>query len=110
MYYLLIFAIVVWHAFEHTPIGRYMFATGGNPDAARLAGVRTDRLVWASLVASTVIAGFAGLIYSWKVGTFSESIGPGYLFPAIAAVLRSLAASGASRSWLPCRSPAVTSS
>ena len=86
MYYLLILAIVVWYAFEHTPIGRYMFATGGNPDAARLAGVRTDRLVWASLVASTVIAGFAGLIYSWKVGTYSESIGPGYLFPAIAAV------------------------
>ena len=33
-----------------------------------------------------MIAGFAGLIYSWKVGTYSESIGPGYLFPAIAAV------------------------
>ena len=64
-------------------IGRSMSMA---PDAARLAGVRTDRLVWASLVASTVIAGFAGLIYSWKVGTYGESIEPGYLFPAIAAV------------------------
>jgi ribose transport system permease protein len=86
VYYLLILAVVVWYVFEHTPVGRYMFATGGNPDAARLAGVRTDRLVWVSLIASAVIAGFAGLIYSWKVGTYSESIGPGLLFPAIAAV------------------------
>jgi ribose transport system permease protein len=86
VYYLLVLALIVWYVFEHTPSGRYMFATGGNPEAARLAGVRTDRLVFLSLVASSVIAGFAGLIYSWKVGTYSESIGPGLLFPAIAAV------------------------
>ena len=85
-YYLLILAIIIWYILEHTPTGRYMFATGGNPEAARLAGVRTDRLVWGSLVASGVIAGFAGTIYSWKVGTFGSSIGPGFLFPAIAAV------------------------
>ena len=86
VYYLLILAVVVWYVFEHTPVGRYMFATGGNPEAARLAGVRTDRLVWGSLVASGLMAGFAGTIFSWKVGTYSQSIGPGYLFPAIAAV------------------------
>ena len=63
-----------------------MFATGGNTEAARLAGVATDRLVWQSLVASGVIAGFAGVVYSWKVGTYGPNIGPGYLFPAIAAV------------------------
>ncbi|MEO8267211.1 MAG: ABC transporter permease [Ilumatobacteraceae bacterium] len=85
-YYLVILALVCWYVFEHTPIGRYMFATGGNPDAARLAGVRTDRLVWGSLVVSGVVAGFAGTIYSWKVGTYSQSIGPGLLIPAIAAV------------------------
>jgi ribose transport system permease protein len=85
-YYLLVLAIVVWFVFEHTPLGRFMFAIGGNPEAARLAGVRTDRLVWGSLVASAVIAGFAGTVYSWKVGNFATSVGPGYLFPAIAAV------------------------
>jgi ribose transport system permease protein len=86
VYFLAILAIIVWYVFEHTPTGRYMFAVGGNPEAARLAGVRTDRLVWGSLVASGVIAGFAGTVYSWKVGTYAASIGPGYLFPAIAAV------------------------
>jgi ribose transport system permease protein len=85
-YYLGAIAVIVWFVLEHTPIGRKMFATGGNTEAARLAGVPTDRLVWQSLVASGVIAGFAGTVYSWKVGTYGPNIGPGYLFPAIAAV------------------------
>ncbi len=86
MYYLLALALIVWYVFEHTPFGRHMFATGGNPEAARLAGLRTDRLIWASLVASAVVAGFAGIIAGWKVGNYNSSIGPGFLFPAVAAV------------------------
>lgn len=86
VYYMFILAIILWYVLEHTPVGRYMFATGGNPEAARLAGVRTDRLVWGSLIVSGLIAGFAGVIFSWKVGNFSQSIGPGFLFPAVAAV------------------------
>jgi ribose transport system permease protein len=85
-YYLGVLAVVAWFVLEHTPVGRHMFATGGNPEAARLAGVQTDRLVWGTLVVSGVIAGFAGVVYSWKVGTYGPNIGPGYLFPAIAAV------------------------
>lgn len=86
VYYLVILALVLWFVFEHTPLGRFMFATGGNPEAARLAGVRTDRMVWGSLVASGLIAGFAGTIYSWKIGNYAQTVGPGYLFPAVAAV------------------------
>jgi ribose transport system permease protein len=85
-YYLMGLALIVWYVFEHTPVGRHMFATGGNPEAARLAGLRTDRLVWGSLVASAMVAGFAGIIYGWKVGNYASTVGPGYLFPAIAAV------------------------
>lgn len=86
VFYLLFIALVLWYVLEHTPAGRYLFAAGGNPEAARLSGVRTDRLVWQSLIASAVVAGIAGLIFSVKVGNFSSSVGPGYLFPAIAAV------------------------
>jgi ribose transport system permease protein len=82
----LIVVVAVWYVLEHTPVGRKMFATGGNREAARLSGVSTDRLTWGSLVASGAIAGFAGLIYSWKFATFSASVGPGFLFPAVAAV------------------------
>jgi ribose transport system permease protein len=84
--YLLVLAAVVWFALEQTPLGRRLYATGGNAEAARLAGVRTDRLMWGSLVVSALLAGLAGVLFSMKVGTFSSSIGPGYLFPAVAAV------------------------
>jgi ribose transport system permease protein len=86
VYYLIILAAIIWYILEFTPVGRYMFATGGNPEAARLAGVSTDRLQWASLMGSALIAGLAGIVHSWKVGTFSQSVGPGLLFPAVAAV------------------------
>ena len=85
-FYGLIVTIVVWYVLEHTPVGRHMFATGGNREAARLSGVRTDRLTFGSLLASSAIAAFAGLVYSWKFATFSTSVGPPLLFPAVAAV------------------------
>ena len=84
--YGLVVAIVIWYVLEHTPLGRHLFATGGNREAARLSGVSTDRLTYGSLIASAGIAGFAGLVYSWKFGTYSSSVGPPLLFPAVAAV------------------------
>jgi ribose transport system permease protein len=84
--YLLVLALVMWFVLEHTPVGRYLFATGGNEQATRLTGVRTDRIVWGSLIASGAIAGLAGVIYSMRTPIFTSDVGPGYLFPAVAAV------------------------
>jgi ribose transport system permease protein len=84
--YLVAIACVLWYVLEHTRVGRYLAATGGNPEAARLAGVPTDRMVWGALAASGAIAGIAGVIYGMRVGTFDATVGPGYLFPAVTAV------------------------
>lgn len=84
--YLAGMALVLWYVLEYTRIGRYLFATGGNTEAARLSGVKTDRMIWGSLIASGFIAGLAGVIYSMQSGLYSTTTGPGYLFPAIAAV------------------------
>ena len=83
--YGLLAAGLIWYVLEHTPVGRHMFATGGNPEAARLSGVKVDRIAWGSLVASAAIAGFAGLIYSWKFATYSNTVGPPLLFTAVGA-------------------------
>jgi ribose transport system permease protein len=84
--YLIGISLVLWYVLEFTRAGRYLFATGGNAEAARLSGVRTDRMIWGSLIASGTIAGLAGVIYSMRTGLYSTSTGPGYLFPAVAAV------------------------
>lgn len=86
MFYLVALGIVMWYVLEFTRVGRYLFATGGNEEAARLSGVKTDKIIWGSLIASGAIAGIAGVIYSMRSGVFSSSVGPGYLFPAVAAV------------------------
>jgi len=86
VYYLLAVALVIWYVLEWTPLGRHLLASGANAEAARLAGVRTDRMVWGSLVVSAVVAGLAGIIYGAKVGSFSNTFGPPLLFPAFAAV------------------------
>jgi ribose transport system permease protein len=86
MIYLLVLGAVIWFVLEHTPVGRYLFAVGGNAEAARLAGLNVERLTCGSLVASAAVAGIAGVVYAMKIGTFSAEAGPGLLFPALAAV------------------------
>ena len=84
--YLIVVAVAIWFVLEQTPLGRRMFAVGGNRDAARLAGISSDRIVWGSLIASGAVASIAGVMYTAQVGAYTSDIGQGYLFPALAAV------------------------
>lgn len=83
--YVAVIAVVVWYATEHTPAGRYLQATGDNPAAARLAGVRTGRYVFISLIVSALIAGAAGIIDASTIGAGSATLGEPFLLPAFAA-------------------------
>ncbi|MHB8335064.1 MAG: ABC transporter permease [Acidimicrobiales bacterium] len=84
--YMLVIAVVLWFVLEQTPLGRRMFAVGGNPEAARLVGIRSGRVQWGSLVASGGIAAIAGIMYTLQIGSYQSDVGQGYLFPALAAV------------------------
>jgi ribose transport system permease protein len=83
--YVLVVAIVMWFVLEHTATGRRLYATGFNPDAAKLAGVRVDRLRFISLVVSGSLAGAAGLVLASTLGSGDPSAGTSYLLPAFAA-------------------------
>jgi ribose transport system permease protein len=82
VYLMLAVAFVVWYLLERTPLGRRVYATGGNIEAARLAGVRVSAVVICSLVACATIAAFAGMLVSANLGTGDPTIGPAYLLPA----------------------------
>lgn len=84
--YVLAIAVVIWFVLEHTPVGRYLFAVGSNPEAARLSGLPVDRLTYGSLIASGGVAGIAGVIYAMQVGIYTSDAGSNLLFPALAAV------------------------
>jgi ribose transport system permease protein len=86
VYYMLALALALWVFLEFRPGGRYLYAVGGNPQAARLAGVRVDRITFGSLVTSATIAAFAGVVLAAKLGTGNPTSGPAYLLPAFSAV------------------------
>jgi ribose transport system permease protein len=72
---------------EHTRFGRYVYMTGGNRDAARLAGVRTGRIVVACLAISGLTAGLAGLVNAGRLTNFTLDQNKDLLLHAVACVV-----------------------
>jgi ribose transport system permease protein len=79
-------AIAVWYLLERTPAGRYIYATGGNIDAARLSGIRTKWVIILSLAGCGMIVALGGLLLTATIGTGDPTIGGPYLLPAFTAV------------------------
>jgi erythritol transport system permease protein len=78
-----------------TPFGRRVFAVGGNPRAAVLAGIRTHRVIIAVYVISGACAALAGLLLTSELGAAYPDTGTSYELNAIAAaVLGGTALSG----------------
>jgi ribose transport system permease protein len=84
VYYLLFLGLVLWYVLEHTPVGRYLYAAGANPKAARLSGVNVVRLQWGALITSGVLSSIAGIAFTMQLGTASFDAGNSYLLPAFA--------------------------
>ena len=84
-FYMLAIAAVLWYILDYRQLGRYLYATGSNADAARLAGVRVNRLSSIALIVSATIATIAGIIFTMRIGSTSLDAGTPYLLPAFAA-------------------------
>lgn len=82
--YLLIIVLLAWWLLDHTAFGRYLYAIGGNSEAARLSGVRVGKWRWISLIISAGISGVAGVLYSAQSGP-ALTFGASLLLPAFAA-------------------------
>lgn len=78
--------ILLWVVLEFLPVGRYLYAVGANPAAARLTGIPRRRYVVGAMVASGVLTAVAGiLLSSSQAGVAQSNIGSEYLLPALAA-------------------------
>jgi ribose transport system permease protein len=85
-YFVAVLFVIAWYVLEFTPVGRYLYATGSNKDAARLAGLPTEGYIWGSLIASGLIGASAGLIAVARVNGSTPDLPNSYLLPAFAAV------------------------
>lgn len=82
-----IVAIIGYLALHKTRWGRYVYAVGGNPEAARLAGVNINRTLISVYVVMGALAGLAGFILSARLGSAESIAGVGYELRVIASVV-----------------------
>ncbi len=80
-----IVAVAVHFILEKTCFGRFIYAAGGNPEAARLAGINVRRIkVYVFMIAGALYA-LAAVILTSRGGSSNSTIGPGTEFDAITA-------------------------
>jgi putative multiple sugar transport system permease protein len=70
---------------RRTTIGRRIYALGGNEKAARLSGIKTERLAFLTFVNMGVLAALAGLVFAARLNTATPKAGLGFELDVIAA-------------------------
>jgi rhamnose transport system permease protein len=83
----LVVVLVVGRGLADFRAGRELYAIGSNPEAARLAGVRSDRRVLGAFVICGALAGLAGALFTARYGTVDATAGTGYELTVIAAAV-----------------------
>lgn len=82
----IVLALAIWFLMSWTVIGRHLHAMGGNEQAARLSGIRTDRLKWLAYIIGSVTAAIFGIFEFADSGSAKPDImARGYELNAIAA-------------------------
>ena len=86
--YVLIVVTILFALFlSRTTLGRYIYAIGGNEEAARLSGIRTNAIRMMTFAISGLCAGLAGVIAASRIATGQANVGNGIELEAIAAVV-----------------------
>lgn len=82
---MLVVTLIAQLALSFTTHGRRMYAIGGNPEAARLSGLRITRYKVAAYVIASLLAGLGGILLASRIGSSQVNAGGGYLMDAVAA-------------------------
>ncbi len=84
---LVIMAVVTHILYAHTKFGKYIYAIGGNEQAARVSGIDASKYKMLIYVYASFLAGLAGLVVSSRIGSGQPGLGVGYELDAIAAAV-----------------------
>ena len=78
---------VLWVVLTRTKFGRYVYASGGNPEAARLIGVPVERVVITLYVLSALSGALAGTVLAAMLGAAAPNAASQHLLTVIAAII-----------------------
>lgn len=84
--YSLVATVLLWFITERTISGRHLYFTGEGREAARLAGVRVNRIRYIGFIVSATLAGVAGLALLAETGAVDATYGQEYVLPVFAAI------------------------
>ena len=87
IYLWIAFAVLCTLALNATTYGRRVFAAGGNPEAARLSGIRVELVRSSTYALSGLAAGLAGVLVASRVSTGQADAGTGLELQVIAAIV-----------------------
>ena len=79
--------VATWWVLSQMRIGRFVYAAGGNADAARIAGVPVEKLRFWLYVASSVSGALAGLLLAARLGATAPTAASASLLTVVAAVI-----------------------
>jgi methyl-galactoside transport system permease protein len=80
-----VFGVLMWFLFNKTRHGKYMYAIGGNENAAEVAGVNTSKVKIKIYTLAAMLYALGGILLAAKAGGTSVNMGAGYELEAIAA-------------------------
>jgi len=84
----IVLAGLMWVLLSRTVTGRHLYALGGNEQAAKLSGIRTDRLKWLAYSLSSMLAAVAGIFYIGDQAVADpQTLGRGYELNGIASAV-----------------------
>ncbi len=72
---------------RHTKFGRYVYAVGGNKEAARLAGININRVLWSVYLICGVLSAISGVLLASRMNSGQPNAGLMYEMDVIAAVV-----------------------
>ncbi|MFI1379858.1 ABC transporter permease [Embleya sp. NPDC020886] len=82
---MIVLAVVLWLLLNRTVLGQSMQAVGGNPVAARLSGIRVERVRVVGFMICGTLAGLTGVLLATRTAGAAVSAGDSYLLSAFAA-------------------------
>ncbi len=87
VYIFIAVVIIFWFILRYTVYGRSLYAIGASPSAARLAGIRTNRVIFIAFLLSALCVALAGLIRLSQVAGASNNSGLGIELSVVTAVV-----------------------
>lgn len=83
--FMILSCIVLAYIAGYTPFGRYIYAVGGNPKAAKIAGIKSGKVITLTYGICAFMASIAGILITCRLGTAQPSVGSDWVMPSVTA-------------------------